>query len=362
MIHFRVDASLAIGTGHVMRCLTLAEALRAQGIGSRFLCRELPGHLADFVRARGFEVALLPAPHTAEAAATVSHADWLGVDQSVDAAHTLDGLGAAPGGLIVVDHYGLNAGWEEAVRARGVRVFVIDDLADRQHICEMLLDQNVGRRPSDYAGRVPPGCRVLCGPTHALLRPEFAAGRPAALERRARGGLDRVLVAMGGVDAPDATSEALEGLSRSPLSPGCRITVVMGPRAPWLERVREIAGRMPRATTVRTDITDMGREMAEADLAVGAAGGTALERCCVGLPSLLVVLAENQRAGARSLAATGAAQLLGDAGQFASGVPHAVRRWLEPGALAQAARAAASVTDGLGTRRVVESIRSVYGL
>lgn len=312
-VALRVDASLDIGIGHVMRCLTLADALRNRGAACTFLCREFPGNLIDVIRTRNHQVHPLPlvAP-AAEPAddAPLDHAAWLGADWSDDARQTQTALGEEPFDWLVVDHYGIDARWERSLRPWCRGLMVIDDITDRMHDCDVLLNQNLGRTAADYDGLTPSGCRVCAGPEYALLRPEFAALRPHSLARRATPRLDRLLITMGGVDKDNATGRVLDALRGCPLPATCRITVVMGPHAPWLDRIRRQAAGMPWATEVLLNVGNMAQLMADSDLAIGAAGSTSWERCVLGLPSIVVVLAENQRAIGRALDAADAARAM----------------------------------------------------
>src|SRR5690606_22658913 len=155
------------------------------------------------------------------------------------------------------------------------KLLVIDDLADRTHICDLLLDQNLGRAPSDYAKLLPAGCKMLIGPAFALLRPEFAALREYSLKRRQQLQLESILISMGGVDQSNVTAKALESLLRCALPESCSIAVVMGTKAPWVEEVRALAAEMPWSTDVLVGIDDMAMRLANSDLAIGAAGSTA---------------------------------------------------------------------------------------
>jgi UDP-2,4-diacetamido-2,4,6-trideoxy-beta-L-altropyranose hydrolase len=257
---------------------------------------------------------------------------------------------------LVVDHYALDMHWETELHGLYGKLLVIDDLADRAHSCDLLLDQNLGRQASDYAHFVPMHCTVLAGPQYALLRPEFAALREYSLKRREAPVLKRLLITMGGVDQPNATGQVLEALKASSLLEACHITVVMGSQAPWLSQVREVAANMPWPTEVRVDINDMAQVMAESDLAIGAAGGTSWERCCLGLPTLMVVLAENQWGGAQALQAVGAARLIGDAGSISMRLTSGLSSALADCSLTEMTRDASSVTDGKGVMRVVQQM------
>ena len=356
---FRADASIRIGSGHVMRCLTLADGLEAGGHECRFLVRPQEGHLAGLVRERGHAVALLPAdgggPYEAEAG-DPPHADWLGVHWTEDALASLAALKNAAPDWLVVDHYALDARWETRLAPACGRILVIDDLADRPHACDMLLDQNPGRRAEDYGALVPAGCVTLVGQQFALLRPEFRALRAASLLRREAPELRSILVSMGGVDKDDATCAVLDAIDTAGLADGVTITVVCGRDAPWLVKVRRRAERMRLRTEVLVDVRDMAARMMRADLCIGAGGGTSWERCCLGLPSIVVVLAENQRPGAEALGRAGAAWVIDGIAALPRDLPGLLARAVVPQSLAEAARRAAAITDGCGTERVCERL------
>ncbi len=360
---FRVDASLRIGSGHVMRCLALATALRERGARCSFVCRDHPGQMLDVIAARGFAAAALPRPGSGGGApaARPAHAAWLDADPALDAAQTLAAAGDAAIDWLVVDHYAIDAGWEQALRSRASRLLVIDDLADRPHGCELLVDQSPGRVDADYAPWTTPGCRVRTGPRFALLRPEFAAWRARSLARRASARLDQVLVTLGGSDPDNVTGSILDALVRCPLPADTTLRVVMGASAPALDQVRARAAALPWPTQVLVGVDDMASLMATSDIAIGAAGTTALERCCLGLPSVLVVLAANQAAGARALADAGAAVLIEDRGALLPALADALGRLGDAAGRSAIAHAASQVTDGAGTERVVAEIEACGG-
>lgn len=358
---FRADASIRIGSGHVMRCLTLADSLRARGHQSRFLARPHEGHLAEHIRERGHAVVLLPIAGAGGDEADPDgppHADWLGGPWTEDATASLAALRDAAPDWLIVDHYALDARWEALLAPACGRMLVIDDIADRPHACDVLLDQNLGRRAADYAALLPAGCETLIGQQYALLRPEFRALRAASLARRETPLLRNILVSMGGIDKDDATSAVLDGIEAAGLPDGVAVTVVSGRDAPWLDKVRRRAGRMRLPTEVLAGVRDMAARMMQADLAVGAGGGTAWERCCLGLPSIVVVLAENQRPGAAALARAGAAWAIDDIADVGRELPGLLAAAAAPATLAQVARRAAAITDGRGAERVCERLLS----
>lgn len=364
-VAFRVDASLQIGTGHVMRCLTLAAVLQEVGAQCHFICREQPGNLIELIRQRGYAVNALPASSRINiddepiAESQSNYATWLGMDWTIDAAQSKVGVGETAVDWLIVDHYALDIRWEQMLRPMCRHLMVIDDLANRAHDCDLLLDQNLGRDERDYDQFVPKSCTLLMGPHYALLRPEFAALREVSLRRRAIPQFKHLLITMGGVDQADATSKVLEALKECPLPADLYITVVMGQHAPWLEQVKYVSAQMPLSTEIKCNVENMAQVMAYSDLAIGAAGSTSWERCCLGLPSMIGVLADNQIFIADALQASGAAKtfvvnekmttLRSVIGELAD----------DPGEIARMSTCAANVTDGVGANRIAAALVNI---
>lgn len=353
---FRVDASVQIGTGHVMRCLTLADALRERGAACRFVTRALPGHLGGMIEERGFELTLLDSPKqdAADIAGPPAHAAWAGVSWQHDMAETRDAIAQAD--WLILDHYAFDARWQQGVMDRVGRIMVIDDLADRPHRAALLLDQNLGRAGSDYDGLVPEDCRRLIGPHHALLRPEFAKLRETALAQRKARGLRRLMISMGGTDVADATSTVLRALRGAALPDDIRLSVVMGSRAPALARVRALAAQMPWPTEVLVDMRNMAALMADADLAIGAGGGTTWERCCLGLPSIIVETADNQAGAVAAMESASAAMGTGPLTDYGFGVRLCAAVASAARKLGELSSFAAQICDGAGSQRVAAAL------
>lgn len=358
---FRADASLQIGTGHVMRCLTLADALAAKGAKCQFICRAHAGNLIGLIRGKGYVVHELPtvpradavALHPTASANDLAHSHWLGATQAQDAEACASILAAQRPDWLIVDHYALDTRWERALAPHCRKLMVIDDLADRSHACELLLDQTFGREAADYQQLVPDACQLLCGSAYALLRPEFAALRPYSLQRRAQPALRELLITMGGVDKDNATGQVLQALRLCPLPADCRITVVMGATAPWLEEIRTNASDLPWPTRVLVGVSDMAQLMADSDLAIGAAGATSWERCCLGLPTAMVVLANNQRHAARLLEQVRAVRILDLAPNFQDDLIELIGYINDNNNyLRQLCECSSQVSDGKGSERV----------
>lgn len=356
-IAFRVDASLEMGTGHLIRCLTLAHQLDQAGWNCQFISRDLPGNLIAKVQDAGFTVFTLPPPQHAPqpAADDTPHAAWLGVSQTADAAETHPILKAMEPAWLVVDHYALDHRWERSVLPKDTRLFVIDDLADRPHDADVLLDQNYGRQQSDYARLVPSDCTLLIGPTYALLRPEFAARRAESLKRRQTGKLENLLVAMGGVDRENVTKAVLKSLEKSARKQ-ISVTVVLGAKAPWVDDVTAYAAGMGIPTKVVRDVADIASLMIDADVAIGGAGTSTWERCCLGLPTIIVTMAENQQNAALALKSAGASIDLGtlQTCDFDRDIPESLKKLSTPANLLKMSRNCAKLVDGQGTSRCIE--------
>lgn len=349
----RTDASMRIGGGHVMRGLTLAQELRAAGVRVLFVTRAHPGHAAERIQTAGFPVALLPPPpDTGAPIADGDYARWLGVSEGTDATQTIAALddqaqatrdpGWQTPDWVIVDHYGLSATWEAALLARARHLMVIDDLANRPHRCNLLLDQNLhANAEARYRALVPADCRLLLGPTRVLLRPAFDAPPPRPRPRD--GVLASVLVYFGSGDVHNQAGQALTALAGYP---DLAATVILGPDHP--HRAAIPAAADPARHRVLDHCTDMAGEMARADLALGVCGIAAWERCACGLASLVVLTAQNQIEDAETLHHLGAALCLGWAEQVTAADWRAAldQMRIDPAQVAAMGRAAATVVAG----------------
>ncbi len=354
-VAFRTDASVDIGNGHVIRCLTLASELRRQKSNCFFICRLHDGNLIDKIRKHGFDVVALPASVSLDAAMS-KYDPRIGADWETDAHQSLAAIGSEVD-WIVVDHYALSDTWETLVRQKARRVLVIDDLADRCHDANLLLDQNAGRKTADYEHLVSGNCQILAGPTYALLRNEFIAQRKLSLQRR-KTELRHLLVNMGGVDKDNTTSRVIEQLKLCNLPKDTKITVILGPHAPHVAAIRKVATSIPWPTQVLVDTDEIASLMTSCDLAIGAAGGSALERCCLGLPSIIIPIADNQLAGAQALSARGAAILASLDSRSMPQISDAMTELLENGKFHAVSLASASITDGGGAKTVARLMRA----
>lgn len=299
-IIIRTDSSLTLGTGHLFRCLTLADALHRSGASILFLCRDLPGNLADWAARAGHAVRFLPP----------SHFHRYRNHQENDARETAKIIEETKSGIdwLIVDHYALDRRWERFMRPHIRKIMVIDDLADRAHDCDILLDQNYsGNSVNRHEGLVPDHCRMLLGPRYALLRPEFLLARKHIRERD--GMVRRILVFFGGSDITNETSKALEAV-RSLNRPDIITDVIVGRGNPHQEQIRRACSGM-RNSNFHCQVDNMAEMMVKADLAIGAVGTSTYERCYLGLPAITLVIAENQSSNAVEVSKAGAILNLG---------------------------------------------------
>jgi UDP-2,4-diacetamido-2,4,6-trideoxy-beta-L-altropyranose hydrolase len=345
-IAIRTDASAEIGTGHVVRCLALADELNESGARVSFVCRHIPDSLASLIAHHGHSIDRLPCGDD----------DWEG-----DVRGTVTILaGAGSIDWLIVDHYSLDARWESRAQDRACHVMVIDDLADRPHHCEVLLDQNDATLGGfRYRSLVPAGARLLLGPQFALVREEFRSLRASALNRRS-GELRRVLVFMGGNDPSNETTKALQGLQQV-ARPELQVDVVIGAGNPHRHEVQTLCARLPRVR-LHVQTSRMADLMMASDCSIGAGGSATWERCVLGLPSLTTVLAENQRHIATLVADAGAQRVLGPCEDLTpEHYTRAVAAIVPKDLLAMSTRAA-SLCDGQGAPRVAAVLTDAQAL
>lgn len=353
----RVDASCVIGSGHVMRCLTLAQELQNRGCEIVFISREHPGNLIHHIEENSFDVIRLPAPPQGriENITDADYLGWLNVSQEQDANDALRSLIDQTYDWLIVDHYSLDALWEEMMRSKVKKIMVIDDLANRKHNCDLLLDQNycidVEKR---YQNLVPNVCTCLIGPNYALLQPEYAQLK--RILPFSHGEVHRVLVFFGGSDLTDETSKVLIALSSAELA-HLTVDIVIGGNYPNPKNIAIMIAERP-GTILHQNLSSLAGLMARADLFIGAGGATTWERMCLGLPSLVVSVAENQQQFTDALILD----------KFQVSLPNGIlatsTEWnnaivqltTQPGLVAQLSVNSSNLIDGLGVKRVAREI------
>ncbi len=347
-ITFRVDASFSLGFGHLSRCLVLADAFVRLGAKCVFLTRLRGGPFISEIERKGHKVLLLPQ--------RADDNSFFGVteEQEVeDVLEALETLCRVPDWL-VVDHYGATEMWHRAVRKNCKRLMVIDDLADRAIDADLILNQNLYANPSAYRGLSKGAC-LLAGAAYSLLRPEFQLERPNALARRRSPGR-RVLVSLGGGDPSGMTVPIVSALTDDTPLNATSLCIVLGlGAASCMPVVEKLLQGSPGDHRVVFNAQNMAVLMAESDLCIGAAGSSAWERCCLGLPSLTFVFAENQFQAARALSKIGATIEM-NSNTLPMLRPLIDELLLDPARLRDMGERAAGVTDGHGVERVMQSM------
>lgn len=316
---FRVDSSIKMGLGHVMRCLTLAELLREVGWQCDFFIKAHCGHAREIIERRGFRCYLMPLQSGGDCNTRSDYEDWLGGDWQSDAQAMQGLMEKSPCDLLVYDHYAIDWRWATCMRPLAKKVLAIDDLASRRHDCDYLLDQTAGRKYESYRALINEGARCLLGSEYALLRPEFTALRCEAKRRRdATVGVRRILVAMGGADAANTTCLVVDALRQLSNAANLTVSLVVGKNYPHMQYLRQAIDDHPCSIEILSAVENMAEQMLTHDLAIGAGGTSAWERCCMGLPCVTVACADNQQQVIAELARRGAIAYAGDASNLAS--------------------------------------------
>lgn len=342
-----------------MRCLTLGTALRERGASVSFACREHEGHLCDLIEERGFAVTRLPRPAAnGRPDGPPPHAAWLGATWHEDAAQVHALIAGKRIDWLVVDHYALDERWEREVGSHAWRIMAIDDLADRNHDCEILLDQNLWpEQDRRYVGKVPKECRLLLGPTYALLRPEFSEARKRARARGRGLNCNRILVSYGGPDPDGNTLAALKAVAAERRErPELVVDIVIGSGNPRIAEITRRCAELPNAL-LHVDSIEMAALMERADLGIGAAGTTIWERACLGMPSIVTPIAEHQLALAEHIASIGAALLVPTLSATGEELLHAMQLCFRDARLRRdLSDVGFGLVDGLGVERVANAM------
>lgn len=347
-VAFRLDTSAVIGTGHLMRCISLAQSLQDVGARCHFVLRQLGLDVTGRIRAAGFEVHELPPPDRVPN--PNSHADWAGVDEIRDAAETAAVFAGMQLDWIVVDHYSFTADWHSKVRATtGARIAAIDDLGDRPMAVDVLVDHNYNvDHLTKYHGRLPVSAALLAGPTYALLSPGYADAPRYAYHAEVRS----IGIFMGGVDVHNHSSMALDSCELA----GFRgpVEVVSTSANPHLPMLRQrIAARS--AWGLSEDLPSLAAFFARHDVQIGAGGGSTWERCCIGVPTLALMLAENQRMVLEPLSRLAVLQAASEVPPTTEGLASDLAQMINNSELRRAlADYSRRLVDGRGARRVAD--------
>lgn len=333
-IVFRVDSSSQIGAGHLMRCITLADELKRKKHQITFVCRELTGNLSALIN---YPVLMLPKNDDFQSDDV--YLNLLGVTQIQDAVQTIKVIPKNVG-LLIVDNYALDKTWHKQLRLHVNKIMVIDDLANKQFDCDVLLNQNLDIQKKDYEDKVQNDCELLLGCDYALLRPEFSQLRKQALEKRKNTKvIKNIFVSMGGYDKKNVTYEVLQQLDDN-----FNVVVVLGKESQHRDMIKHYVKDKNIEIIIAAE--NMAELMLNADLAIGAGGSSSWERCCLGLPTLLYVTSENQKKVAKSLEQLGAVIIVNNLKDNLQSITSSLIHWRNISEKAQA------ICDGMGIKRV----------
>lgn len=301
-IFIRTDSSIEIGTGHVMRCLTFANKERAAGNQVSFICRKAKGDSINFIKENGFSVYELP--FVEESLWSYTEMNW-----EIDAKQTIEIINQFTVDKLVVDHYSLDEKWESKMRKFVKEIFVIDDLANRPHNCDILLDQNFYLNMSSrYNGLVSEETKLLLGPKHALLRDEFVLARKYL--KKFNGKLERLFIFFGGSDPTNETEKVVRAIAPIIKKYEIKADVIVGKSNPNKKKIKQLC-ELSSNFTYYCQINNVAELMAKADLAIGAGGTTTWERAYLSLPSIVIAVADNQVEIANALNEKGIIYFLG---------------------------------------------------
>ncbi|MCM8532284.1 MAG: UDP-2,4-diacetamido-2,4,6-trideoxy-beta-L-altropyranose hydrolase [Lentisphaeraceae bacterium] len=352
LVVIRTDSSVNIGNGHMMRCLTLAEELISRDYEVLFLCRLIEAHLVDLLSNKDIELSLIDLP---EYVGDSTESLWSDYEQNRDAENCQNILKGRQVKALLVDHYGLNAVWESLFKNFADKIMVIDDLANRTHDCDILLDQNFYLDKNRYEELTPPTCLKLEGPFYSLLRSEFTQVQPILKESSRI----RIFMFFGSADLLNLTSFALQSI-QSLNSLDLQVDVVIGKSNPHRKQVEEICENQP-AFKLYIQVNYMAELMSQAHLSIGAGGTVNWERFYLGLPALVVSVAENQVKSSEDLAESGLIHYLGHYHKVTQkDISEKLKEILnQPEELKKLSDKVKALVDGKGVSRVVDELMKI---
>lgn len=304
LIFFRVDSSLLMGTGHMMRCLTLASYIERYGFKVKFIMRKHAGNMIGELKNRNIEYKLLPKPH---------NNSLLGVSEVEDANQCLKFIGKNKPDWLIVDHYGIGITWHNLIKPNVKKLMVIDDVGKKYINCDLLLNQNFGVNTNIYKDLIPKNTCTLIGAEYSLLRRRFKELREIAIKKRStKSKFNNILITLGGLDSENLTQKILSKLEKINWVDMPNITIILGESAPNYESLNTTRQNYKFSIELKKNIENMADYMLKADISIGAYGSTTWERCCLGLPALCFTMADNQKQIAKSLSKIKAVEYLGN--------------------------------------------------
>ena len=341
-IVFRVDSSNLIGAGHTIRCLVIAEEMKDRGIETYFICKSNLLPLKKQITSSGHEIFEISSPK-------LSNLDW-----KKDAEETLKVIKSISPEMLIVDHYSLEKRWQKSVKEKLGKLIVIDDLPGRKLFCDILIDQNLGRKSEHYLPYIEGNPKLLMGTEFALVREEFSINRKMTLQKRKRfDGINNILISLGGVGTIDSYSRILETLSNVKWKNLPEIDITLG----FTKQEKLVLENFCKKNKLlkvnfHSNSMDIYKKMIKADLCIGYAGSSSWERCVLGLPSFVKAVSDNQLFIAKNLEARGAVKIWEKEKEIKKLFETLVskKQWFK---LMESSK---KICDGKGSRRVVDAI------
>lgn len=298
MIIFRTDSSSLIGSGHVTRCISLASYLKKDGLDVEFICRKHKGNYINKIQDAGFKVHELKLVGKIKLKSNTSYASWLGASQSLDAENCIEIIKSRKINFLIVDHYGIGVNWQKKLKPYCGKLMVIDDLAQRRHACDVILNQNLGSTKKKYKKLIPHTCKQLLGPKFALLDSVYSNIKVDLKSRS--GNIRRALIYFGGGDDALKYSELALNAFCEPKLIHIKLDLVINSKKNNLKQIKKIISNRGRIK-LYSNLPNLSKLISNSDLAIGAAGSTTWERCCFGIPSIIVICALNQKLSAEKI-------------------------------------------------------------
>lgn len=362
-IIFRTDASLQIGNGHLVRCLNLARSLKKLNVECIFICRNFKNKLFGTIRKESFKLILLPivdleSNKQIKFKKKFSYFDFYKLNWQQDAEETIKALEEEQVDLLIIDHYEIDAKWEKKLRKYTKKIMAIDDLNNRSHDCDFFLNQNLGSKEIIYQNLLPSKCKQFHGPKFALLNPIYSSTRLNLINRLGR--INRTLIYFGGGnDSIKLTEMAIEIFSNPELI-NIKLDIVINSNIDGLFKIEKIASKRG-LIKIHHDLPDLAKLMLNADLAIGAGGSTTWERCCMGLPSIIVVSADNQKLSSDNMSLLGAACVFYPNKTLKTQIKNAIIKLQKNfNIYKNMSNQALSICDGNGAKRLSEIILKDY--
>jgi UDP-2,4-diacetamido-2,4,6-trideoxy-beta-L-altropyranose hydrolase len=333
-IFFRLDESGKKGNGHLVRCLTLAKEIAKQQSEIVFICAEVSEESAIQINLAGF---ILERISSFEG-------------EIIDSQRVIEVIKKYSSGILIVDHYELNIGWNKILCEHVKKLIVIDDLINRPFYCHLLISPNCFRT-SAYNLLVPDFCELLLGPEFVFIKPEYLQFKKSHI----KDSIDRILIFMGGADSKNVTSKLIEALSENEFN-SIHLDIVIGSNNSNKLEIEHKANKRGNFT-IYFDRPHLADLMNTADLSIGAGGNTAWERVCIGLPSFIITLADNQVALANYLNNLGFVSYIGNYDIITNIlIQNSIRKEIKDGQLRKNFIANKNICDGMGVSRVAKRI------